>query len=191
MATHPSRRGWSYEEFARLRDQDERHRYELIDAELVVTPSPVPNHQELVVRLLLAIRMFVDQHALGRVLVGPIDVLFDPGNYLAPDLIFVRADRTKVITERGVEAAPDLVVEIVSPSTAARDRGVKRQRYAAFGVGEYWIVDERRSEVAVYRFRENADIPMVFTTGTLDWTPMPGGPTLALDVAALFSGLER
>jgi hypothetical protein len=82
-----------------------------------------------------------DGLAVGKVFTAPLDVLFAEGDYLNPDIVFVRADRVNLIGDRGVEGPPDLVVEVLSPSTEARDRGVKLGRYRLYGVPEYWVVD--------------------------------------------------
>lgn len=102
MATHPARRGWSYAEFARL--PDDGNRYGVIDGELVLTPSPRPAHQVVVGNLVELLGPFVRRHKLGRVYPGPVDVLFGPGDYLVPDLVFVREDQRGIVTERGVES---------------------------------------------------------------------------------------
>lgn len=114
--------------------------------------------------------------------------MFTEGDYLEPDFVFVRGERRGIISDRGLEAAPDLVIEVASPSTAFRDRSLKRERYAHFGVPEYWIVDPQRAQVEVHRPAENPAAPFQIASETLDWQPIPGGPVLTLDVAALFAG---
>jgi Uma2 family endonuclease len=187
MATKLSRRGWSYAEYARL--PDDGNRYEVIAGELVVSPAPRTIHQEVSARFFLALRTFAtSQHKLGTVLYAPIDVLFGEGDYMQPDLIFVREDREDISTERGIEGPPDLVVEVLSPSTAVRDRGIKRERYAFYGVPEYWIVDADARHVEVYRLQDDPDHAEI-ATERLRWEPVPGGPVLELDVDELFAGL--
>jgi Uma2 family endonuclease len=182
MATNPARRGWSYAEFARL--PDDGNRYEIIDGEVHVTPAPRSQHQQIIATLTALMLNFAWEHDLGWVLTGPINVFFGPGDYLEPDLIFVRHERAGIISERGVEAAPDLVVEVLSDSTAFRDRGIKRERYAHFGVAEYWIVDERNRRVEVFRIAE----PPVIVTDELTWQPIPAGPELRMSVSRLLRG---
>jgi len=188
MATKPAFQHWSYAEFDRLPDDGER--YEVIAGELVVTPSPGYSHQEIIGRLFVQMRPFVDAHRLGHLVLSPFDVLFGEGDYLVPDLLFVRADRASIIRKRGVEGAPDLIVEVLSESTSFRDRGIKRERYAHYAVAEYWVVDPRLARIYVYRLLEDAERPTVLTSGTLEWRPVADGPTLALDVADLFRGLD-
>lgn len=186
MATHPAVREWTYAEFARL--PDDGNRYEIIDGELEVTPSPQPKHQDLIGALTERLRPFVRQNQLGRIYPGPIDLLFAEGDYLVPDLVFVRQERLDTVTDRGVESAPDLVVEVLSPSTAMRDRGIKRSRYAHYGVPEYWIIDPDRRFIDVYKLHEHADRP-ARAVDRLRWQPVEGGPALELDIAELFEDL--
>ncbi|CAA9311749.1 MAG: hypothetical protein AVDCRST_MAG68-1394 [uncultured Gemmatimonadetes bacterium] len=180
MATEPAFQHWSYAEFERL--PDDGNRYEVIAGELVVSPSPRPKHQRALVRLTSALEGFTQAHGLGEVYPGPIDVLFGEGDYLAPDLVFVRRERAGVVSERAIESAPDLVVEIISPCTALRDRGIKRERYALFGVPLYWVVDIELRQVEVYRLAESPYEPVEIATDTLVWQPVADGPALTLSV---------
>jgi Uma2 family endonuclease len=102
-----------------------------------------------------------------------------------PDLLFVRRDRIDTVSDRGVESAPDLVIEVLSPATALRDRELKRERYAQFGVPEYWIVDADAGKIEIYRFKENSRRPIEVATGSFTWQPISGGPTLTLEVPYL------
>ena len=185
MEANRSRVRWTYAEFARLPTSGST-RYEIIDDELVVTPAPGTRHQRIATDLITVLNTHVRAHGLGEVYAAPFDVLLAEGDFLEPDLVFVRADRLHVLSDRGVEGAPDLVVEILSPSTAARDRGVKLERYRHYGVGEYWIVDPDARAIEVWRLAEGAEAPEVIGAGqALRWTPGPGGETLELVVAEL------
>ncbi|MGD2069814.1 MAG: Uma2 family endonuclease [Gemmatimonadota bacterium] len=191
MEAKESRTRWTWAEFARLPSEGST-RYEVIDGELAVTPSPTPRHQKIAARLTRILDGFTDAHALGHVLGGPVDVLFAEGDYLEPDLVFLRADRTGIVTDRGIEGPPDLVVEILSPSTANRDRGVKLERYRLYGVPEYWIVDPEGRTVEVWRLGQGAESGEVFETGsTLRWRPGPGAETLEVEVGEVFRGTEE
>ncbi|MBA4160464.1 MAG: Uma2 family endonuclease, partial [Gemmatimonadetes bacterium] len=95
-------------------------------------PCTAPRHELGSQRLNKLLINFVDDHELGWVFTAPIDVLFAEGDYMEPDLVFVRRERRGIITDRGIEGPPDLIVEITSGSTAERDRGIKRERYAYF-----------------------------------------------------------
>lgn len=186
---------WTYAEFARLPGEGSK-RHEIIAGELVVTAAPRPDHQRVATRLVVALHEHVDAHNLGEVFVGPIDVLFAEGDYFEPDAVFVRSGREHIVSDRGLEEAPDLVVEIVTPSTAARDRGIKLDRYRLYGVPEYWIVDPDEGTLTVWRFADGVTEPRVLRAGdVLEWTPRgaeagdtANGPALELAVASLFSG---
>ena len=184
MSTQPAFHRWTYEEFARL--PDDGNRYEVIGGELYVSPAPTLPHQKVVLNLTFVLEGFIRAHALGELYVGPADVLFGEGDYLEPDLLFVRADRKEILKERGVEGAPDLVVEVLSPKTASRDRKLKRDRYAHFGVAEYWVVDPVARRIEVYRPTGDQARKIEVAAESLEWTPVPGGPTLTLNVAELF-----
>lgn len=180
---------WAYEELPEFAE-DDGHRYEYIAGELVVTRFSSIRHQEVVGRLVLLIQQFLTAHHLGRVYVGPVDVLFAIGDMMAPDLVFVRTERRGIISKRSVEGAPDLIVEVVHEVTEARDRGIKRERYAMYGVPEYWIVDPWKRQVDLYRLAEDAEVPTTLTAGTFDWRPVPQGPTLTIDITELFKDLD-
>jgi len=120
---------------------DDGKKYEVIDGELYVSPAPVFEHQRRLNRLNKWVIIWVDDHDLGIVVTAPTGVVLNEENGIEPDLVFVAKEREHIITRRGVEGAPDLVVEVLSPSTEARDRGLKLHRYAASGVPHYWIMD--------------------------------------------------
>jgi Uma2 family endonuclease len=186
MATHPARRGWSYADFARL--PDDGNRYEVIDGELFVTPSPHPVHTRIAFKLAALLESFVEEHDLGWVSPAPVDVLLGVGDYVQPDLVFVSRDRAGDSTDRGIEAPPALVVEVLSPSTAFRDRGLKRERYIRFGVPEYWIIDAATRRVEIYRLVDDPDGPASIATESFDWQPVPGGPVLTLRLSDFMRG---
>ena len=183
MSTQPAVRRWTYEEFARL--PNDGNRYEVIGGELYVTPAPNPIHARVAARLTRVLDAFAEDHGLGAVFTGQIDVLFGEGDYLEPDIIFVRQDRLDTVTDRGAEAAPDLIVEVLSPTTATRDRRLKRDRYAMFGVPEYWVVDPFARRIEIYRTSEASRRDAEIVTGTFEWQPVADGPVLTLNVPEL------
>jgi Uma2 family endonuclease len=187
MEAKSTRKRWTYAEFARLPTSGST-RYEIIDDELFVTPSPGTRHQRVVTRLVFMLYGFAEAHDLGEVFVSPFDVLFAEGDYVEPDILFVGSDRKELLSDRGVEGAPDLVVEVLSPSTAARDRGVKLERYRHFGVPEYWIVDLDERAIEVWRLADGAAEPTLVGEGaSLSWRPVDDGPILEIPVAELFA----
>jgi len=185
MEAKSTRKRWTYSEFARLPTSGST-RYEIIDDELVVTPSPGLRHQRIVTRLVVALYGFVEAHDLGEVFISPFDVLFAEGDYLEPDILFVRSDRADVVTDCGIEGPPDLVVEVLSPSTAARDRGIKLKRYRLYGVPEYWVVDPDEHTVEVWTLAAGEEKPVIVgEDGSLRWRPYEDGPALEISLTEL------
>lgn len=188
MEAKSRRQRWTYADYARLPMPSEAGgtRYEVIDHELYVTPSRGRRHQAVVMHLSWLLYGFVRENELGKVLVSPFDVLFAEGDYLEPDILFVRKSRADIVTERGIEGPPDLVVEVLSPSTASRDRGIKLERYRLYGVAEYWVIDPDERTVEVWELGDGAASPLALgPDATLEWTPEPG-TILAIDLTELF-----
>ena len=127
----------TYEDYASLPDDE---RCELIDGELIPMPSPKKIHQRLILDLSWILRR-LEEMGLGELFIAPFDVILSATNVVQPDLIFVSSARAHIITEDNIRGAPDLVVEILSPSTAGYDRTTKRNLYARHGVREYWLID--------------------------------------------------
>lgn len=135
----PSALKFTYEDYALL---PEDRRYEVIDGEVFVTPSPTLDHQDVVLRLARLLAEFVEVRRLGSVYVAPCDVVLSRFDVVQPDVLYVSTARGDILAGRKqVAGAPDLVVEVLSPSTESRDRVAKAKRYATFGVREMWLVD--------------------------------------------------
>ena len=132
---------------------EDKNRYEAIDGELYVSPPPKPPHQWVLSNLFSALVDLLMRPGHGRLFVAPIGVEFaGTEEGVQPDFLFVSKERLPIVTEDGIQGAPDLVIEILSPSTARRDRTVKRLLYQRQGVAEYWIVDLDARQVEVWRF---------------------------------------
>ena len=136
----------TYEDYAKTPDEE---RWELIDGELFRMPSPNITHQRTSRRLLLLMAPFVEDRDLGEVFDAPMDVVLSDSDVVEPDLLFISSERMGIITRLNVQGAPDLVVEIHSPSTAQRDLTAKRELYARHGVREYWPIDPDTRTVRV------------------------------------------
>ncbi len=135
-------------------------RYEAIEGELCVSPPPKLAHQWVSAKLFGALLDLLVRPGHGHVFHAPVGVEFsDTEEGVQPDLLFVSNDRLNILTEDGIRGAPDLVIEILSPSTARRDRTVKRHLYERQGVGEYWVVDPGARQVEVWRFGAGATEP--------------------------------
>jgi Uma2 family endonuclease len=129
---------------------DDGKRYELIDGEVFVSPSPSEKHQRGSGRLYVSWAVHVEKNRLGRVYYAPFDVVFSEKTALQPDLLFVSKARLRIIGPEYIIGAPDLVVEILSPSRLAYDRVTKLEQYALYGVSEYWIVDPVAESAEIY-----------------------------------------
>lgn len=127
----------------------EDKRYELIDGDLFMTPAPGELHQRVSILLGSKLFQFASENNLGRVYVAPFDVVLSDIDVVQPDLLFVSNERTGIITPDNVQGAPDLVVEILSPSTATRDTTFKRVLYSRHDVREYWMVDTEEKAITV------------------------------------------
>ncbi len=134
---------------------DDGRRYELIEGEIQMAPAPGTQHQRISRNLEVLLHLHVQERRLGEVLDAPVDVILDRGTVVQPDLLFVSTPRLGMISRRGVEGPPDLVVEILSESTQSLDRGAKRQAYARYGVAHYWIVDPEARVIAELVRRDN------------------------------------
>ncbi|MGH9395741.1 MAG: Uma2 family endonuclease [Terriglobia bacterium] len=139
----------TYDDYCLLPNDGKR--YEIIDGELFVSPSPATAHQNVVANLLYHLMDFVRKHALGKVYTAPLDVVFSQFDVVEPDLLYISKSRSSILTRANVQGAPDLIVEVVSESTGKIDRTTKLKLYARFGVKEYWIIDPLALTAEVFR----------------------------------------
>ena len=138
----------TYDDWLRL--PNDTFRYEIIEGELFVSPSPGTNHQIAVSSLLAAMHHHARRNNLGLVLTSPISVRLPlRDSIVQPDILFVRRERIAIVKDDAIDGAPDLVVEILSPSNWVYDRSHKQEAYLQAGVREYWIVDYRARTVDV------------------------------------------
>jgi len=178
---------FTYEDYLGFPDDGRRH--ELIDGEHLVTPAPTPRHQELSVRLVVAIANYLAAHPVGKVYAAPIDVVLSDVDVVEPDIVFVSRDRFEAIGDKAVHGAPDLAVEIVSPASRRADELTKRRLFDRVGVREYWVVDPEIEVVKIYRRTEDGAFPRVAELSREDagvlGTPLL--PEFALGLAQLFA----
>jgi Uma2 family endonuclease len=165
---------------------DSGERYELMGGEIVVTAAPTPAHQRIVIRLADDFRDSVDRPGLGETFIAPTDVWLTPYDTVIPDLFIIATGSTATVGDRYVEGAPDLIVEVLSPSTKGRDRVRKAALYATHGVREYWLVDPETKSVAVLGLNKDRYAPLPQEPGTVRSALFP---SLTVDLAALFAGL--
>ena len=173
---------FTYEDYIHTPDDK---RYELIDGELILTPSSGRAHQRASIRLGSFLHTFVDEQSVGVVYWARRDVVLSDTYIVQPDLMFISNERMHIDTEAEVWGGPDLVVEILSPSTEARDRTVKRALYARHGVNEYWLVDADARTIAVLLLGEQGFEP-VATYGEGDTLVSPTLPGFSILVDEVF-----
>ncbi|MGH2558984.1 MAG: Uma2 family endonuclease [Thermomicrobiales bacterium] len=169
-----------------LNTPDDNNRYEIIGGELVVSPAPVPVHQEIIVGLILRIGGFVADRGLGNIYTSPIDVKLTEHNYVEPDIVFIRQERLSIVGPSYIDGYPDLIVEVLSPSSRRRDLVHKAALYSASGVQEYWQVDPQAKTLTINVLRSGHYLPSVHASGITTSEVLDG---LAIDVAALFRNL--
>lgn len=142
---------WTYEEYYKLEDDQ---RYEIIDGELLMAPAPDTWHQDWLGDLYSLVKAHVRKNKLGRLFIAPVDVVLDDENTVQPDLVFVAKNNLRIIERRAVFGTPELLVELVSPSSVRRDRYQKMNLYARFGVKEYWIGDAANRSLEILTLRK-------------------------------------
>jgi Uma2 family endonuclease len=146
----PEQGQWTYEDWLQL--PDDGYRYEVIDGVLYLIPPPQMQHQRVSARLVKHLIEFLNSRPMGEVLFAPVGVrLPNQPVPFQPDILFIRKEQLDIISEDYVEGAPDLVIEILSPSNWLYDRHEKKKVYQEGGVAEYWIVDPGTKTIEVYR----------------------------------------
>jgi Uma2 family endonuclease len=172
----------TYDDFCLLPEDGKRR--EIIEGELFVTPSPLTLHQRIVMRLSVYLWQFVDQHQLGEVFAAPFDVVFSDFDVVEPDLLYISNARAGFLTNKNVQGAPDLIVEVLSESTARMDRSVKLKLYGRHGVQEYWIIDPVGPSAEIYR-RGEAGLDLAAKLSAADALMSPLFPGFSLSLRKL------
>ena len=167
----------TYEDYCATPDDQ---RYELLNGELMRLPTPHMAHQRVLGRLGIRLSQFTQEHGLGELFLAPFDVVLSDTDVAEPDLLFISRAREHTLTDENVRGAPDLVIEILSPSTADRDLGYKHDLYGRHGVLEYWVVDPMTK--AVHR-QQDGELELTGAFGRRDTlrTPLLKGLELQLD----------
>ena len=179
-------RVWTREDVLAL--PDDRNRYELIDGELLVSPSPTWTHQRAVGKLFLLIAPFVEAHGIGTTLLSPADLSLQSGQLVQPDIFVAGMVGGKEPVQWSDFPVPLLVVEVLSPSTARYDRITKRRRFQRSRVDEYWIVDPDARRIE--RWRPD-DQEAELLAGRITWQPSANGPVLTIDLDRYFAKVSR
>jgi Uma2 family endonuclease len=177
MAT--STKSWTRADLDRF--PEDGIRYEVLDGDLLVTPLPAGIHLRLAPRLTVLISVYCQHHRIGFV-TAPGAVPYGDSE-LQPDIAAVLDPTLPIDAPTADFPLPSLVIEILSPSTKHRDRGVKRDAYLRWGIPEYWIVDPETRDVTIVR--PSRDDERV--VDTLRWQPQPDLPALEIKLAELFA----
>ncbi|MBE3588748.1 Uma2 family endonuclease [Desulfofundulus thermocisternus] len=169
----PENLKFTYEDYLLL---PEDKRYEIIGGDIFMTPSPKRAHQKVSRNLTTILWSYVKDHALGEVYEAPFDVLFGQNDVVQPDIMFVARNNLSIIGENNIQGAPDLIIEILSPSSAERDLFLKKKLYARHAVKEYWIVDPGARTVTVNLWQKNEYIQTGVYGEEDTWRPhlLPG-----------------
>jgi len=138
----------TYDDYVLL--PNDLNRYEILEGELSVTPAPSTKHQTISGNLFILLAQHINDRDLGKIFHAPIDLILESTSVLQPDLLFVSKARQHIVTDRAIEGTPDLVIEILSPTTSRTDRVTKAQIYARHSVPAYWIVDPEQETIEIY-----------------------------------------
>lgn len=175
---------FTYKDYKSL-PESETKRYELLEGELIVVPSPTTYHQQISRRMEFLLLNHVEDNDLGEVLNAPLDVVLSGEDVVQPDILFISRERSNIITEEDIKGSPDLIIEILSPGTENYDRGYKKTLYARHGVKEYWIVDPEAKTVEVLTLEEKGfELVRAYTGSQLLSSPLLKG--LAIDLKEVF-----
>lgn len=158
---------------------------QLINGELIMSPSPSPYHQAVLGNLYDVFKAYAKSYN-GAVFFAPLDLYIDKHNVFQPDLIFLSGENKKIVSAKGIEGVPDLVVEIISPSNIFTDRNQKKSAYQKIGVQEYWIVDPANKTLEVYKHNQaDPETPSLYLAGEGEVTSgvLPG---LKFDLKEIF-----
>jgi len=149
----PARVRINAENYFSLEEYEQNDLIQLIDGEVVISMPPIPEHQSIVGEILYLL-MTIARKLGGKALTSPIEVYLDENNVFEPDVIYLKPDSQCTVGEKRLTGAPELVVEVLSPSTAKYDRQQKYQAYEKHGVHEYWIVDPVHQTIEVWTLNQ-------------------------------------
>ena len=189
QATQSLAKIFRYSDYLKL--PDDGNLYEILKGKLIVRTAPNRAHQRCSIRLSVILSLHVTQHELGEVYTAPFDVILDPENsdpeiLVKPDLLFVSTEHLQIITENNVRGSPDLIVEILSPSTANDDRDRKFKIYQEMKVLHYWIIDPTAQALEEYVWQSGSYHRCTFHVEREEFHPslFPG---LAISLEELWS----
>lgn len=167
---------------------DDGLRREIIEGELFVAAAPSRFHQEVQIRLIVQIGVLVKANGSGKIFAAPADVRLSEHDLVQPDIIFIRRERLGIYRGNTVHGAPDVIMEIVSPSNRGYDLESKARLYEANAVPEYWVFDPERRRITQLVFADGRHVPVEPTNGIYRSTVIPG---LEIDPTVLFAPLDE
>ena len=174
----------TYREYALLPDDGRRH--ELIEGDFYVTPAPSTFHQTVSRRLQYALMTQLEETGIALVFNAPCDVILSDTTVVEPDLAVVRLSRRELVSERGIEGPPDVVVEILSPSSKGQDQFLKRSVFAKFAIPEYWIVDPDHGWVTQLRLDDASTYQQHARLDRASTLTSPELPEISIALAPIF-----
>lgn len=146
----------SVSEFSKmLFDDDDNYYYELINGEMIRKSAPTPMHQRISRKVMIILDRFINEKKIGEIFQSPVDVYLDEYNKPQPDLVFISVSKKAIITNDGIIGVPDLIIEIISPTSVIRDRVEKKNLYERMGVKEFWLIDPQYEEIEIYTLQNN------------------------------------
>jgi Uma2 family endonuclease len=155
---------WNYKNYRNIQDDK---RYEVLRGHRSMIPAPNEEHQRISRNVEFLIFQFIENKSLGEIYDAPFDVILDQNNVVQPDIIFISRENIKIIKEKGIFGSPDLIIEIISPSTKVRDTYEKKELYEHFKVKEYWIIDPKNKTVEIFCFNKEEKYEL-FSNGYFD-----------------------
>jgi Uncharacterized protein conserved in cyanobacteria len=176
----------TYEIYAEMPDDGQR--YEVIDGVLeMMSPGPSTSHQSIGGEMEYILKRSCKSDYI--ILHAPLDVILSQTNVLQPDLLMVHRSRTSIVSERGIEGAPDLVVEILSPGSRKRDKVVKSKVYAKHGVPEFWVVDATTKTLEQYRLSDIGQYDLLNLFGSEDFVVSDKLPCVSFQLSDIFQDI--
>jgi Uma2 family endonuclease len=140
---------------------------QLINNNLVMSPSPIDIHQVILNKINNRLFNYLEKNPIGELRIAPYDVHFSKRNIFQPDLIFVTNKNLNKIQSKGLVGVPDLVIEVLSPGTAHKDEGEKKDIYEQYGVQEYFIINPETKNVQGFILREKIFVALDEASGVI------------------------
>ncbi|GIW23619.1 MAG: hypothetical protein KatS3mg068_2626 [Candidatus Sericytochromatia bacterium] len=162
MLTKTKEKIWTYKEYLEIEDEN---RYEILKGKLVMAPAPNRFHQDICGNLYFLIKKYLQKNNIGKIYTSPIDVVLREDIVVQPDLVIVLKENYKILQEKGIIGIPDIVIEIISPSSVERDLIHKKNIYEEAGIKEYWIVfpKEKMIEILFLNKDKQYDVFHIFS----------------------------